>query len=1004
MNCIRQALSVYGAIRSDCVVLEQEQDHRLLRYIDLMRGESTTALIDAVVESQSQPLLYIISSSRLVKGEECAHEQVSELRRRLAMRGKPAWLGILWPGKLDIYSIDLQPEAITTGATFESDESSSVSVIPRLACGEDLVEPAQLQLRDVLLGLMTDAGIELKQLGLSTNESIALTGRALFFRFLIGRGIISQKYLSQITRHADSLEECFGNERALAETNAWMDRTFNGNLLCLPTDNYNHYFHELYRQYGSAVGRPLRAILGLDKPLGPGVSQGRLPLGWSDLCFDHIPVGLLSETYEDLMRRLDAVGRRETSVYYTPSHIAEYMVAEALHLNPQGSYARVLDPACGAGVFLIAAYRRLAELRFEETRLRPNREELRKILNTQLTGFDINNHARMLASLALYLTALELDPHPAPIEKLAFDKLEDKVLIDVSDPEARADSLQVMIGSIGNHVPKSFCHSFDLVIGNPPWTALNKANKNLNKTFTARSREVAQKRGLLEIAECYENPDNVPDLPFLWCAMEWAKENGRICFVVAGRFLFKRSGNGLFARQALFRALRVTGIVNGAALRKTSVWPNMTQPFCLLFAENQIPKPEDQFLFISPEEDSELNRKGRIRIDASDAEVVSTYQVLEQPTLFKTLFRGTYKDVELIERLSCRFSQRLGEYWVSEKKLQSGQGFQVGSRKSDDVFLKGFPVINASYQRHPFCIDPEELQIYIPQGLLHPRHIGIYKGPLVLLREATRSDRNRGRALFSPDDIAYSESFYGFSAAGRKDGVFVTHYLLVLLHSSLFEYYQLMTSSKFGIEREAIQVADVKAFPFIAPENLSEAQKREFEKTAQSLIKNQPDWEAVDKVVFQAYCVSKSDVQMVRDILATRSPFSFSVDAAQSAPALHAKDLFYKTLCEYLNSVFKRANTTVKLWPLNGSIKLPWHFFVVANSQTDPLALTSIPDEWLDFADGYSVSRIVIADKARRSVVIGLLDKYRYWTVTQAKMLASEIIWRHGALIEGGES
>lgn len=82
---------------------------------------------------------------------------------------------------------------------------------------------------------------------------------------------------------------------------------------------------------------------GLDQPIAPGVSQR--PLNWGDLDFDHVPVGLLSETYEELMYRFDADGRRDTSVYYTPSHIAEYMVAEALSGHSMGSRARVLDPA-----------------------------------------------------------------------------------------------------------------------------------------------------------------------------------------------------------------------------------------------------------------------------------------------------------------------------------------------------------------------------------------------------------------------------------------------------------------------------------------------------------------------------------------------------------------------------------------------------------------------------------------------------------------------------------
>ncbi len=1001
MTQLYQSLASYGVRNSDYIPLEQNDDHRVLRYVDLLGDEQSPAKVEAVVESQSQPLLYVITSDRLAGTGSVDSSQVAKLRRMLAMRGEPAWLGILWPGRLDIYSTDLQPDKSIQGVEFDSDKPNSISVIPRLAGGEDLAKPAELQLRQVLFGLMTDAGVELRELGLSVNESIALAGRALFFRFLVGRGIINANHLNVITRYANTLEECFGSEKALAETNHWLDRTFNGDLLHLPTDNYDAYFHQIHEKFGQAIYRPLSAILGLDDPLEPGASQGRLQMGWGDLDFDHIPVGLLSETYEELMRQFDAVGRHETSVYYTPSHIAEYMVAEALHLNPQGSRARVLDPACGAGVFLTAAFRRLAELQFEETGVRPERAELRKILNTQLVGFDINGHARMLGALALYLTALELDPHPTPVEDLIFDKLEGSVFINVADPGTDSEALETMTGSIGRHIPDTFRNSFDLVIGNPPWTALTGARKKLNKVFSARCREIARNRGFTDIAESYENPDNVPDLPFIWCAMDWAKENGRICFALAGRFLFKRSGNGFLARQALFKALAVTGILNGAALRKTRVWPNMTQPFCLLFADNRVPKPDDQFIFISPEEDPSLNRKGRMRLDTTDAEAVSVSQVFEQPALFKTLFRGSSIDVDFIRRLTAGAGQTLGEYWSPENGLGVGQGYQVASRKFDDSFLEGLPEITANYKAHPFFADPDTLPRYQLQGLWSPRKPEIYKGPLLLLREATRPGRNRGRALLSSVDIAYSESFYGFSAYGRNDGEFITQYLLVLVHSNLFEYYQLMTSPKFGVEREAILVTDAKKFPFIPPENLSQEQREEFIKAAELLIRNQPDWDELDSVVYKAYRIGKSDAEMIRDTLETRAPFTRSIARGLQSATLSDTQLFCHHLSDRLNSVFRRVNVSVKVDLLEDSVDLPWRFLKISREKTCSTSHTSLPTEWLSFADNYSVSRITVSDKTNQSLIVGLLHRYRYWTPTQARMLAADIIWQHGMMLEG---
>ena len=599
----------FGAREPDWVSFTGKSEPRWLRYADLIRTPGH--LVDGVVEQQSQPLLYVLDGARLATRSEAA-EKIVETQRSLAMRGEPAWLGVLKPGRLDIYATDPCPELSAKPVRFLADDAQASAILPRLVNGEDLAEPAKVHLRDTLFGLITDAGRALHDLGLSTSESIALTGRALFFRYLMGRGIIEERHRSSISKHSASLHECFSNHRALAETNTWLDLTFNGDLLALPGNKYERYFADLDRRYGKRLYRPLQAILGLETSKGSGASQ--LQLDWGDLEFDHLPIGLLSEAYEELMLRLEPKIRKKTSVYYTPARIAEYMVAEALHEHPAKSRARILDPACGAGVFLVAAFRKLAEKRFAETGKRPDRSELRTILDGQLTGFDINAHARTLAALALYLTALELDPNPTPVEALTFRKLEDRVLIDVSDPIVEDKSgTNLMAGSLGKHMGQDHHDQYDLVIGNPPWTNLPKDHEILAQQYTQRSREAADARGLKEIARTYKNPNHVPDLPFVWAAMDWAKSEGRIALALHGRWLFKMSKSGINARKSLFQALAITGILNGASIRQTKVWPNTTQPFCLLFADNRLPRESDQFVLVNPEKETSLNEKGRMR-------------------------------------------------------------------------------------------------------------------------------------------------------------------------------------------------------------------------------------------------------------------------------------------------------------------------------------------------------------------------------------------------------
>lgn len=992
MSRLFERLSGFGAVPNEWVDLSDWSDPRLLRYADLVRGHKKP-LVDGVVEQQARALLYIVDAARL---QADAAPRIDALQKMLAMRGDPAWLGILRPGRLDVYATDLLPDPDAKPAHYDLNSAAAVALLPRLAQGEEPVPAASLRLRDQLLNLMTDAAEELRDFGLSARETIALTGRALFLRYLKGRRIITEAHLRRIAPGAASLEACFADARSLAETNRWLDDTFNGDLLGLTNADYPRYFEGLLREHGSGITRPLNAIMALDNAVAPGASQRRLD--WGDLDFNHLPVGLLSETYEELMYRLDREARRDTSVYYTPSHIAEYMVEEALHEHPAGASTRVLDPACGAGVFLVTCFRKLAELRFHEDGRWPARQALRDILNRQLTGFDTNAHARTLGALALYLTALELDPDPAPVEDLRFNKLDDAVLIDVADPDSSPDLIVPMAGSLGGHVPERFRGVFDLVIGNPPWTSLTAKYATIDKRFTERCRAVAAGRGLDAIARNYHNPDRVPDLPFVWGAMDWAKPGGRIALALAGRWLFKQSPKGVAARKALFSALAVTGILNGASLRQTRVWPNVDQPFCLLFADNRVPEEDDRFVFASPEYEPNLSDKGRMRIGANDALPVAISMARDEPVALKALYRGTPFDISVLQRIRSRAGYSVGEYWQKTRGLHYGQGFQIAKKTRNDAFLEGKPTIRADYTAHPFCV-LGNLEPYIPGGLEWPRSPHIYKAPLLLIRKGNRSDRRRGRALVSDFDVAYSESYYGYSAGHAPDGHFLVHYLLVLIHSKLFEYITLITSGEFGVEREAVQGLDINRFPFVSPEQLSREQRTAVGQCAEKLIANAPDWGELDLTVADIYDLTARDQQTIADTLDTGAPFPSARNQVLQSVSDQKATQFCAQIEAELAPAFEAGGYRVRVGLIESAeANLPWRFFGLA-LEGHPLPAT-LPTRWLQDVDDLATSRITILDARDPSLTIGLLDRYRYWTPTQARLLASDLIWQYGAQLE----
>ena len=266
---------------------------------------------------------------------------------------------------------------------------------------------------------------------------------------------------------AIAAHQLFETPAAASSTFRWLDTTFNGDLLHLSESDYEIFFTHLGGK-GVDVCRTLGNIM----LRAPG---GQLSLDWGSLRFQHIPVDVLSQVYEHFAHEHFPELAKKTSIHYTPRSIAELIVDGTFTALPsvQRSSAKVLDPAAGAGVFLVLALRRLVGELWVHQQYRPDRKQIRNLLNTKLCGMDINPESLKVAALSLYLAALELDPDPQPLSDLKFDELFDSVLHCVSKerltgPDAHLGSLAIGIPEIGQ---------FDIVLGNPPWTEFPGTDK-----------------------------------------------------------------------------------------------------------------------------------------------------------------------------------------------------------------------------------------------------------------------------------------------------------------------------------------------------------------------------------------------------------------------------------------------------------------------------------------------------------------------------------------------
>ena len=1036
-------LRAYGC--PDLIRLDKPfQSSAQIEYLDLLPPHATSAAVHAVAEHQGTALLYLLDTCDEPTSH---HDEISRLQRQLANRSDPAWLGVVRPGSLELHPIGFHQKGIAAPLVTIREESPEAPLFFQNLVHGSLRENSQLQGSDYVFkkiyGLLTQTIDEYVTPGeespvIPALDILSMAGRALFFRFLIDRRIIGDGELPEICPTASGLKDGFANAENAAHTSAWLDETFNGDFLRLidesipETDRlarhkaYLRYYEDIDHRAGRHFFNHLHAILNGWQAAGGGFQT---ELDWGDFDFAHIPVGVLSQVYESFSHRADPHTARSTSTHYTPRNVARLMVDQVFAATTDPTAAKVLDPACGAGIFLVLAFRRLVREHWRVNGKRPNTRRIQEILYRQLRGFDISEAALRLAALSLYITAIEVNGTQRPPKALKFPRdLRDTVLFHFGeDPKS-----SLTLGSLGPRVPSKFDGTFDIVIGNPPWTRLREKepqsaerlptrkaarseSARMNQEFTTIGRRALQNRGFTDLASAYENPDKNPDLPFLWRATEWAKKDrGTIAFALPARIFGRTSGKGFKAWRAILRCVSITGLINGADLRKTAVWEAVDLPFCLLFARNT-PAPEDhRFFYTSPRYEPSQNQHARFRIDYEATRPVREARIEEQPWVLKALSLGTWRDVAVMEKILAAFPQSLATLWKAwnPKKDKTGKGYDLSPRLNQKPAAFLSTLLDFEQIESAFPIQFGELKTFIKKhgrenenGQLtssanRPRTEELYQPPLVIVPQSPGDNPEKPRAFLSDRPLAFSQSFYGYSCAEHPDAETLAALLYLLVHSSLFSYYSLMTSRRTGFDRQTFNKEELDSIAFPDVCELPQATKNALRKLARRLEQDRrKPWKEIDTLLFDLYTLDDGDDgQVIRDTLFSAASYRRQGRAALEPTSRQNREPFRMELLEILQPFFNVCGEKVDVEepPRQPDVwQQPWAFLTVSRAGETAWFDAEIVRQAMDEANRLSASRVLVRAPEQRGLLLGLLNQRRWWTRTRASLCGQHILRHH---------
>jgi len=263
---------------------------------------------------------------------------------------------------------------------------------------------------------------------------------------------------------------------------------------------------------------------------------------WEQYSFEHLPVEIISHLYQRFIK--DGHG-----TVYTPPFLAALLLDCTMPYNGITGKERILDPACGSGVFLIGAFKRLINLwRSKNNWKNPTVEKLKKTLRTCIYGVDLDRNAVDLTAFSLSLAICDALRPNVIWNELKFDYLRDSNLFE-------SDFFDLLL-DFQNGDQNILDEKFDIVIGNPPFESeLTEAGEKVDQVIQHQDCS----RGLL--------PDKQTAYLFLEQALTVLKFNsGRVCLIQPAGFLYNRNINTY--RTNIFQKCQVDTIFDFTSIRK----------------------------------------------------------------------------------------------------------------------------------------------------------------------------------------------------------------------------------------------------------------------------------------------------------------------------------------------------------------------------------------------------------------------------------------------------
>jgi Eco57I restriction-modification methylase len=690
-----------------------------------------------------------------------------------------------------------------------------------------------------------------------------LIGRLLFIRYLIDRNVSfeNNRFIDGHTKEErrKSLEQLLKNKDYTYIFFKSITESFNGDLF--PLKRIDKEGKKISEQ--DEVTQDHLDIMHHLFSCSNFFSEGTSYKGYSvqksffDIYdFEVIPVELISNIYENFLQESESEKvenknlkeipskRKDFNAYYTPSFLVDYILSETVtpHLAKQEKVScKVLDPACGSGIFLVETLRKLIE---REMQLNPNPglngkamipdHRLWQLVRENIFGIDIDDGAIEIAIFSICITLLDYK-NPKEIESFRFKKLKDENLFGGETADFFNEKHPF------NKKFKEDVH-LDFIIGNPPWGKIEKSRyKEYIKTRSRREKEI-------DVTPLAISNDEISQA-FMVRTKDF--DNGdqktKCAFVVTGKNLYNADAanwRNYFLNNFCISTVFELSSINNKNTGGPKLFESARQSTAVVFfypkRKNDAPA-NSLITHVTARANDYWDYFKTIIIEKQDVKRILQRYFMETnggyDWLWKVLLHGNILDFKFIKKLKenhppfSEIIERLNLTWKGGLKSVDNH-IIPGKRKSTEE-IRNFKYLEIGNRGenndfHQFRVSPsksfeKKLSEWIAKNKIRADEkvaqlpdTYYFKGKKLLLKNGL-SPIFKAFAAVCDEDLVFTDSICSIKPEpGKPSDADINNYfhtIAALFNSNLFTYFVFNSGTSAGVERTRANFIDFFIFP-----------------------------------------------------------------------------------------------------------------------------------------------------------------------------------------------